>query len=212
MKTGRLFTIALTIVLCLSAAGYQGSAQELAKKDTNKTVTPAATGSVVGSGTPGRLSKWVGVSGSSTYVLGDANIFEDKYGKVGIGTTTPTSPLTVQGMIETTLGGLKFPDGTVQKTAGIAPTDVVMSLNGLKGDLQLAAGANITITPAGNTLTVAAPNALTAVAHDTTLTGNGTQASPLSAASLISAITGEPFQQQISVPVLLTLLAVKRPS
>jgi hypothetical protein len=35
----------------------------------------------------------------------------------GIGTAVPTSLLTVRGMIETTLGGYKFPDGTVQTTA-----------------------------------------------------------------------------------------------
>jgi hypothetical protein len=140
----------------------------------------------------GRISKWTGVSGTNTYELGDSNIFEDKFGKVGIGTTSPTSLLTVQGMIETTLGGLKFPDGTVQTTAGVAPNDVVKSLNGLKGDIQLAAGSNITITPAGNTLTVAAPNALTAVAHDATLTGNGTPASPLNVVQ--SDPADQPFQ------------------
>jgi hypothetical protein len=97
---------------------------------------------------------------------------------VGIGTTTPTSQLTVQGMIETTLGGLRFPDGTVQTTA-VNSSNVVHSLNELRGDVTLAAGANISITPSGNTLTIAAPGALGAVAHDSTLMGNGTSASPL---------------------------------
>jgi hypothetical protein len=139
----------------------------------------AAAGAVTGSGTPGRISKWAGVSGSSTYVLGDSSIFEDKFGRVGIGTNTPTSTLTIAGQVEITLGGLKFPDGTVQTTA-FNPNQAVRSLNGLTGNVTLAAGANITITPSGNTLTVAAANALTGVAHDATLTGNGTQASPLS--------------------------------
>ena len=40
-------------------------------------------------------------------------------GGVGIGTTTPTSPLTVAGEIESTSGGFVFPDGTVQLTAAI---------------------------------------------------------------------------------------------
>ncbi len=39
-------------------------------------------------------------------------------GNVGIGTTTPASPLTVSGIVESTSGGFKFPDGTVQTTAG----------------------------------------------------------------------------------------------
>jgi hypothetical protein len=140
----------------------------------------AAAAPVSGSGTTGRIARWVGVEGANTFVLGNSTIFEDKFGKVGIGTDTPTSRFTVAGLIETTSGGVKFPDGTVQTTAGVAPNDVVRSLNGLKGDLLLAGGANITVSSAGNTITVAAPNALTTVAHDATLTGNGTPASPLS--------------------------------
>jgi hypothetical protein len=38
-------------------------------------------------------------------------------GRVGIGTITPTSPLTVAGAIQSTSGGFIFPDGTVQTTA-----------------------------------------------------------------------------------------------
>ena len=38
-------------------------------------------------------------------------------GNVGIGTYTPGSKLTVAGTIESTTGGIKFPDGTVQTTA-----------------------------------------------------------------------------------------------
>src|SRR5215831_18612826 len=87
-----------------------------------RSAAPAPAGvqlPVIGGGTLGKLTKWTGFN-SNNSVLGDANIFEDKFGNVGIGTTTPTSPLTVQGMIETTLGGFKFPDGTVQTTAGLS--------------------------------------------------------------------------------------------
>lgn len=174
MRRQAIYSVLIAIVLLTSSP----LAQELAKKEKNKTIAPAASTPVTGSGTAGRISKWLGVSGSTTYVLGDSNVFEDKFGKVGIGTTTPTSPLTVQGMIEITLGGLKFPDGTIQSTA-FNPGQVVSSLNGLTGDVQLAAGDNITITPSGNTLTIAASGGLTGVAHDTTLKGNGTAASPL---------------------------------
>ena len=39
-------------------------------------------------------------------------------GSVGIGTTLPGQKLTVVGTIESTSGGIKFPDGTIQTTAG----------------------------------------------------------------------------------------------
>jgi hypothetical protein len=38
-------------------------------------------------------------------------------GNVGIGTTTPGQRLTVVGTIESTLGGIKFPDGSTQTTS-----------------------------------------------------------------------------------------------
>ena len=55
----------------------------------------------------------------------------------------------------------------------------VTSLNTLQGDLTLVAGPNISITPSRNSLTIEAPNALTRIVHDNTLTGNGTAALPL---------------------------------
>ena len=120
-------------------------------------ITPMAGGpnlTVVGGGTLGRLTKWTGFTSSNSFV-GDTTIFEDKFGKVGIGTDSPASRLTVAGMIETTLGGLKFPDGTVQTTS--------------------AAGS------------------LFAVAHDGTLKGNGTQASPLGVAVPILIVASTDF-------------------
>ena len=81
-------------------------------------ITPMASATnqqVFGGGTGGRLTKWTGFT-TNTSVIGDSNIYEDKFGKVGIGTAAPTSMLTVQGMIET-FGGIKFPDGTTQTTS-----------------------------------------------------------------------------------------------
>jgi hypothetical protein len=179
MNNRNFLVITLAITFCLSASNYQVQAQEPAKRDKQQSVAPAASTPVSGSGTPGRLSKWTGFDSSNSFSLGNSNIFEDKFGKVGIGTITPTSPLTVQGMIETTLGGYKFPDGTVQATA-FDPNQVVRSLNGLRGDLFLVGGSNIVITPSGgNTLMIAAPNVLTSVFHNATLSGNGTATSPL---------------------------------
>lgn len=131
-------SLLMTILLLASLAHAQAPA---AKHQANQPAPQASNSTVTGSGTIGRLSKWAGVSGISTYVIDDSTIFENKNGLVGIGTDTPTSRLTVQGMIETTLGGYKFPDGTVQTTA--------------------------------------ATSGLQSVFHDATLTGNGTQGSPL---------------------------------
>lgn len=119
-------------------------------------MAPAANLQVVGGGTLGRLTKWTGLT-SGNSVIGNSTIFEDKFGMVGIGTDAPTSRLTVMGLIESkgAGGGVKFPDGTIQTTAGVAPGQVVSSLNGLTGAVALAAGSNITITPSGNTLTIA---------------------------------------------------------
>ena len=41
-------------------------------------------------------------------------------GKVGIGTQTPAQMLSVAGIVESTTGGFRFPDGTIQATAALA--------------------------------------------------------------------------------------------
>jgi hypothetical protein len=61
----------------------------------------------------------------------------------------------------------------------IAAGQVVKSINGLTDAVSLGAGSGITITPSGNTITLAANGLLSSVSHDVTLTGNGTVASPL---------------------------------
>ena len=103
---------------------------------------------VIGGGTFGKLTKWTGFGGSNS-VIGDSGIFEDKNGLVGIGTTTPTSRLTVVGVIESIGGGFKFSDGTVQTTAANAGSisishDSTLAGNGTNGTpLGVAVPLNI---------------------------------------------------------------------
>src|SRR5215813_7091663 len=144
------FVCAITIVAMSLNLLAQTQSKQKAKRD-NLQLTAGTP--VTGSGTVGRISKWLSLNS-----VGDSNITEDKFGKVGIGTTTPTSPLTVQGMIETTLGGYKFPDGTMQTTAGLA-----------------------------------------SVFRDSTLKGNGTQASPLGIAFPLRVDTFVQFGSVIEV-------------
>ena len=108
-----------------------------------------------GNGTPGRISKFI-----DNKSLGDSNITEDESGRIGVGTTLPTSQPTVNGVIEMmgAAGGIKFPDGTLQTTAGI-PT----------------------------------------VSRDSTLAGNGTQASPLGLAVPLKLNTYVQFGSVVEV-------------
>jgi hypothetical protein len=59
---------------------------------------------------------WVGPNMPSLWTLNGNNIYYNK-GNVGIGTTNPTSPLEINGIIYSTSGGFKFPDSSLQTTA-----------------------------------------------------------------------------------------------
>ena len=88
---------------------------------------------VIGSGTLGRLTKWTGFTSSNSFI-GDSTIFESKTGLIGVGTDAPTSKLTVAGMIQSTIGGFKFPDGTVQTSAAITGLESIFHDSTLQGD------------------------------------------------------------------------------
>lgn len=84
------------------------------------------------------------------------------------------------GLSISSTGQISFAPGQTFPTRG-----VVTTLNSLTGNVSLAAGSNITITPSGNTLTIASSGSSTVV-HDTTLTGSGTTTSPLGIAIPVS--------------------------
>ncbi len=92
-------------------------------------------------------------NGTDGFVITDAgNIIlnpTNGKGKVGIGTLTPSSKLAVNGLIESSAGGYKFPDGTVQKTAASATSGVCKqaSLSAVLLTSKFADIRSIRITP-----------------------------------------------------------------
>lgn len=137
MERVRAFTIALiiTALACASNAQIQNKTRTKNKQRNNAGTVAIQAGApmVTGSGTVGRLPKWTGFTGSES-VIGDSTVFESKLGLVGIGTDSPTSKLTVQGMIQTTMGGYKFPDGSLQTTAAVTGSIGVVHNATLAGD------------------------------------------------------------------------------
>src|SRR5262245_11387546 len=152
MKRNRHFSyIALIVVLIASAATPQARPRQAKKTQSTSSITSQAVSAaatapapVLGGGTTGQIVKWTGGT-----TVGDSIVTETKSGNIGVGTTTPESKLSVQGMIETTLGGYKFPDGTIQATAfaGKVFTDTTLQGNGTSAS---PIGIKVPLTLNGN--------------------------------------------------------------
>ena len=100
----------------------------LAQSAISGNITPQGVGSAVkGIGTAGMIPKWLD---SST--IGDS-VMTEAAGNIGISAANPGSKLTVAGMIEATLGGYKFPDGTLQSTAAVSGITSVVHDSTLNG-------------------------------------------------------------------------------
>ncbi len=103
------------------------------------------------------------------------NLFVDGSGNVGVNTLTPSDRLSVVGPIESTQGGLRFPDNTVQATAtspgpagnpGPAgptgptgptgpPGQSITALNGQGGPaLGIVGGGSASVSTSGSTVTI----------------------------------------------------------
>ena len=134
--TRKTFLTTVITLAVLVSAGYAQTRNQTPKarkgKGDGQVTIQAPPPLVQGSGTIGQIPKWINFTGS-TYVLGDSVMTEND-GKIGIGTATPMSKLTVVGMIETTLGGYKFPDGTIQTTAAVSGLQSVIHDATLQGN------------------------------------------------------------------------------
>jgi len=63
----------------------------------------------------------------SLLTQGQFRLFVAGDGKVGVGTYQPTEQLTVAGTVESTTGGFKFPDGSVQTSAAASGAPAVLA-------------------------------------------------------------------------------------
>jgi hypothetical protein len=84
----------------------------------------SGTSGVTGSGTANRLPKF-----TSTTALGNSQIF-DNGTNVGVGVTSPSQKLSVAGVVQSTVGGFRFPDGTTQATAARFAGAYTKNVNG----------------------------------------------------------------------------------
>jgi hypothetical protein len=110
-------------------------------------------------------------SGTSA-VIHDATLTGDGSGAMplgiapgGVGTIQLADSSVVERKIAPGAVGTVELAGQAVTGSKIAPGTVVRSLNGLSDNLTLAAGANISITPSGNTLTIAGASNTTVVYH-----------------------------------------------
>lgn len=101
------------------AGGDLGGSEVVVARDNESTIAGLRSNAALapppplvrGSGTVSRITKW-----TATDEIGDSVIAESG-GNIGIGTATPTEKLQVAGIVHSTTGGVKFPDGSVQTTA-----------------------------------------------------------------------------------------------
>ena len=152
---------------------------------------------VTGTGTIGQITKWIGTNPNGVFILGDSVITELN-GNIGIGTSTPISRLeavnpagtAVVGRSSTGIGisgisidglaGRFSGDVAISGHVGIGGAGVSGSTLEVEGQIHSTRGGFK--FPDGTLQTTASVDALTTVAHNATLTGNGTGGSPLGAA------------------------------
>src|SRR5262249_51045745 len=111
-RTSCAFVLAMLATHAITAYPQTGQKRNANSATTQDfTITGSSPPPVIGSGVPGQIARWT-TSSKSNPAITDSIITQSDAGNIGIGITTPASKLTVLGMIETTLGGYKFPEQT----------------------------------------------------------------------------------------------------
>jgi len=98
------------------------------------------TSNTRGDSTPTDLPQWFYalVNNDWNYWTNPPHTYAIQTGNIGIGTMNPTEKLQVTGIIHSTSGGFKFPDGTVQTTAAMGGG------NGGDDDWEWSSGSGLT--------------------------------------------------------------------
>ena len=121
-------------------------------------------------------------------------------GNVGVGTNAPAEKLTVSGIVSSTTGGFKFPDGTIQ-TSATSGDDFLPITGGtlmgnltLTGNLTLNASSTINSTVGASGLTLSYSGIPNVIGLATDISGGGGQFLafvPPTASSLLTPGTAE---------------------
>jgi len=156
----RLLKVIPVLLLAISALAQSGGE---AQTPTNMTVT-----------TPGGTANYVSLFSNKDTIV-KSHIVQ-KGGNVGIGTATPSSPLTVNGAIQSLAGGFIFPDSSVQSTAGLTAVthDATMAGSGVStSPLGVAVPLDLNATGTGAALVVTNQYGSAAIFGDDTSSTTG---------------------------------------